>query len=61
MTTLVIRGELQTGVVSRGRSRLLRIWCALSGHADALVLATKRMALGCVRCGRTTPGWSVGR
>ena len=47
------------------RSRLLRTlhstWCVVNGgHYKVLHTEPDRMALRCVACGHTSPGWAVG-
>jgi hypothetical protein len=46
-------------------TRLLRLlqsgWCVVNGgHYKVLHTEPDRMALRCVACGHTTPGWAVG-
>jgi hypothetical protein len=54
-----------TAIATSLWSRLLRIlqstWCVINGgHYKVLHTEPKRMALRCVACGHTTPGWAVG-
>ncbi len=40
---------------------LQRTWCVVNGgHYKLLHTEPERMALRCVACGHTSPGWSVG-
>lgn len=71
MTTISLRFAdhqyLTTAAVS-GRSALTRVlrwlqstWCVVNGgHYKVLHTAPNRMALRCVACGHTSPGWTVG-
>ncbi len=74
MTTISIRiaepGSLRTtrpsaavlkSIVTKLLSRLRRIWCVINGgHYKVLHTEPKRLALRCVACGHTSPGWEVG-
>ncbi len=47
------------------RTRLIRVlqsaWCVVNGgHYKVLHTEPDRMALRCVACGHTSPGWAVG-
>ena len=33
--------------------------CGATGHAMLLHFESKRLSLQCMRCGRTTPGWTI--
>ena len=39
---------------------MFSVGCLLAGHNDMVVREAGRMWLRCQRCGRDTPGWSVG-
>ena len=42
-------------------SRLRNIWCVINGgHFKVLHTEPQRLALRCVACGHTSPGWEVG-
>jgi hypothetical protein len=73
MTTISIRiaepRTLRTGAATiGGRSlwaRFMRslcsIWCVINGgHYKVLHTEPERLALRCVACGHTSPGWEVG-
>ena len=54
-----------TGAVTTVTARVLRTlrsaWCTLNGgHYKVLHAEPTRMALKCMACGHTTPGWEVG-
>jgi hypothetical protein len=73
MTTISIRVAdparlTRTTACARGTSvwtRLVRVlqstWCVVNGgHYKVLHTEPERMALRCVACGHTSPGWVVG-
>jgi hypothetical protein len=46
---------------TRLRPILQSTWCVINGgHYKVLHTEPERMALRCVACGHTTPGWAVG-
>lgn len=54
-----------TGAFAAATARVTRAlrsaWCTLNGgHYKVLHAEPTRMALKCVACGHTTPGWEVG-
>lgn len=54
-----------TSAVTTATHRVARqartTWCTLNGgHYKVLHTEPSRMALKCVACGHTTPGWEVG-
>jgi hypothetical protein len=54
-----------SGAVTNATQRAARharsAWCTLNGgHYKVLHTEPSRMALKCVACGHTTPGWEVG-
>jgi hypothetical protein len=52
-----------TGVSLWGRFMrwLCSIWCVINGgHYKVLHTEPERLALRCVACGHTSPGWEVG-
>lgn len=54
-----------TNALTAARQWVLRsarsAWCTLNGgHYKVLHTEPTRMALKCVACGHTTPGWEVG-
>ena len=72
MTTISIRvsepARLRTHVPATALSAWQRIsrlvqstWCVINGgHYKVLHTEPDRMALRCVACGHTSPGWAVG-
>jgi hypothetical protein len=70
MTTISIRLSEQQALTSGaaakvGWTRMVRwvqsTWCQINGgHYKVLHTAPHRMALRCVACGHTSPGWEVG-
>lgn len=61
-------GEAVTAIsesVAIATQRVVRqtrsLWCTINGgHYKVLHAEPTRMALKCVACGHTTPGWEVG-
>jgi hypothetical protein len=50
-----------TSLRTRARRWLQTAWCVMNGgHYRVLHAAPERMALRCVACGHTTPGWAMG-
>lgn len=50
-----------SGVMDRALRQLRSAWCTLNGgHYKVLHAEPTRLALKCVACGHTTPGWEVG-
>jgi len=50
-----------THVSERAWRHVRSAWCTLTGgHYKVLHTEPTRMALKCVACGHTTPGWEVG-
>ena len=72
MTTISIRlseqQALTSGATASAKAAWTRMvrwlqstWCVINGgHYKVLHTAPDRMALRCVACGHTTPGWEVG-
>ncbi len=72
MTTISIRLSEQDSLTSGASASvkaawtrmarvLLNTWCVINGgHYKVLHTAPDRMALRCVACGHTSPGWEVG-
>lgn len=53
--------ENVTGATQRVARQARSFWCTLNGgHYKVLHTEPTRMALKCVSCGHTTPGWEVG-
>jgi hypothetical protein len=51
---------LMSAILGRAYSALRRGWCTLNGgHYRVLHAEPNRLALRCVGCGHTTPGWEV--
>lgn len=63
-STVATTTELRVGVVSiwaRVARWLRSMWCVINGgHFKVLHTEPDRMALRCVACGHTSPGWAVG-
>lgn len=54
-----------SAVIHAGFARMRRalrvLWCTMNGgHYRVLHTEPSRMALRCVACGHTTPGWDIG-
>ncbi len=50
-----------TSVWALARRRFRSVWCMVNGgHYKVLHTQPDRMALRCVACGHTSPGWEVG-
>jgi hypothetical protein len=46
---------------SRTKRSIASTWCLINGgHFKVLYTEPDRLALRCVACGHTSPGWSVG-
>lgn len=59
-TVATVTGAVTT-VTARVQRTLRSAWCTLhGGHYKVLHAEPTRMALKCVACGHTTPGWEVG-
>ena len=55
------RVGLSEGCVDTYGAVLQSTWCVINGgHYKVLHTAPDRMALRCVACGHTSPGWEVG-
>ena len=52
---------LLKSLVTKLLSHLRSIWCVINGgHFKVLHTEPQRLALRCVACGHTSPGWEVG-
>ena len=65
IATHPVQAALISAVATSLGPRMLRSlqsgWCVMNGgHHKVLYTEPDRMALRCVACGHTSPGWSVG-
>ena len=56
-----VRGLSATAISSRVWRAFRSLWCVITGgHFKVLHTEPDRLALRCVACGHTSPGWEVG-
>ena len=62
VTSMAANVPVRAASIGRRFTRFLRsTWCVINGgHYKVLHTEPDRMALRCVACGHTSPGWAVG-